>query len=291
MKKDIFMTGDFLDRVNELGRIIDVARLYFERDLTQKEIAKKKKISQSEVSRLLKTARKEKLIHTTISAGFDLALESKLLAKFPDLDEVFVCYVTKDTSEKKTFEKDLLQILGHKGAEYLVQNVKHSNKIGLSCGRTLNTVARNLDLTSKRLDISLPALCKVYALVHPCIDEVVDPTPASIVSTAVRQLPDSIGYAYQFPSIGKPVDSQMSFKTFYREQINDLENRMADLDAYFVGIGHVNFNSTGAVARQGVGLQFNALIASLGLTEALKEMGAVGEIDFQPYNEAGEISD
>ena len=268
--------------MSDLGKIVDYARLYYEKNMDQKQIAKLRKVSQSEVSRVLKEARKKQIIKTTISAGYDLRLESRLIDKYKSLKEVIISYVPRNTPEN-----ELIQTLGREGAEYFLNTVQHTNRVGLSCGRTLNSVVRNLEETARSLNKPLPELCRVYALTHPCIDEIVDPTPASIVSSALTQLPQSIGYAYQFPTPDEETKNTSLQELFgHYKKIKKLKENMETLDVYFVGIGHTEM-SPAKMPQHGVGLQFNALIASLSLEKSLKEFGAVGEIDFQPYDRDG----
>jgi DNA-binding transcriptional regulator LsrR (DeoR family) len=56
------------------------------------------------------------------------------------------------------------------------------------------------------------------------------------------------------------------------------------LDFYFVGIGYVSLDKE---KYSGPGLQFNSLVSTLNLIDTLKNLGAVGECDHQPFDKSG----
>lgn len=267
--------------VRELAKIADIARLYYEKGLSQEEIKKKGKISQSEVSRLLKLAKERQMVKISILPKFEPDLAEKLKEKFVHLEEVIVSYTDTDT------DIDLLEILGYEGAKHLINNIEHADKFGISCGLTLAALIKNLENARKNLSRNTVEKCSIYALVNPCIDEIVNPTPASMVAFAVRQMPNSIGYAYQFPEPdGKIFKSLDNFKKLKR--IKDMIEEMKNLDFYYVGIGNLDFSFDRKMAA-GTGLQFNHLVSHLKLSDTLKKLNAVGECDFQPFNEDGEF--
>jgi deoxyribonucleoside regulator len=73
-----------MDDSNKLELIIMAARMYYEDNLTQFEIAKKLKISRPTVSRLLSEARRRKLVEVTVNYPWrsDSQLEADLIKKF-----------------------------------------------------------------------------------------------------------------------------------------------------------------------------------------------------------------
>jgi len=264
----------------EINRIVDIARLYYIEALDQREIAEKRRISQSEVSRLLKAARDRNIITFSVSPVYSENLSAALRKRFPHLDDVIISYLTYTDNEK-----DLLQIMGYEGAKYFFNNVDHAYSIGLSCGRTLNALVSSINEVGKHLQATLPEKCKIYALSNPCIEEIVDITPASLVASMVRRLPRSIGYAYQFPPLAEGLERCCTIEEYKKNpRIIAMLNRMKKLDVYFVGIGYVSLDKEKFV---GPGLQFNSLVSSLNLTDTLKDLGAVGECDHQPFDRSG----
>ena len=62
------------DRDSRIERLVDVARLYYEKDRTQNEIAEIYRISRPMVSKLLKEAKEEGIVKITIAAPGDCLL-------------------------------------------------------------------------------------------------------------------------------------------------------------------------------------------------------------------------
>ena len=280
---------NILEELEERNLIVDIARLYYERGLTQSDIAKKKGIkNQAEVSKKLKQAKKLGIVKIIIKPVFEIDLAAELKKRFKHLDEVYISYI----DYYQDSEKDLMQVLGYEGAKYFAQKVGSNERIGLSCGKTLNAFVKSISCAQKELNLKAKEYCRVYALVHPCIGEIVDPTPASLVASAIQQMPNSIGYGYQLPRAIKDKKSNKT-KLSIREyethpDVQKLRKEMENLNYYFVGIGHFDEDFK-TKSKTGVGLQFNHFVASLGLIEKLKQLQTVGECDFQPYDNNGKF--
>jgi DNA-binding transcriptional regulator LsrR (DeoR family) len=272
--------------LSELGRMVDIARMYHIQNMSQQEIAQKKKISQGVVSRDLKNAQKYGILEVKveIKPEFRIDLEKELKKHFDHLDEVHISHIDSD----EVNPKDLMQVLGYEGAKYFARKVENHQEIGFSCGKTLNALVRSISSSQKELNVAEKKHCHVYALVHPCIREIVDPTPASLVASAIRQMSHSIGYGYQLPRPIKKNDKTKFSAQDYRvlPDIQKLMDKMENLQFYFVGIGQIDYSYKGG-ATSGVGLQFNHFVSSLGLMNDLEELGAVGECDFQPFDRDG----
>lgn len=275
-----------LDDLNpkELGRMVDIARLSYKRKWSQQRIADHKNISQAVVSRDLKLAKELGIlkVEVKIQPLFETDLASALKEHFTHLDEVHISYIDYSS------DKDLMQVLGYEGAEYLAQKVESYQHIGFSCGKTLNAMVRSIRFAQKELNIDAKEHCRVYALVHPCIREIVDPTPASLVASAIHQMPHSIGYAYQLPrpikEKGETKYSAMDYRGL--PDIVELMKAMKNIQFYFVGIGQIDYGYKGG-STSGVGLQFNHFVSSLGLMKDLEKLNAAGECDFQPFDHDG----
>lgn len=89
-----------MSRIDEMRMMTKVARLYYEQDLGQAEIAGQLNLSQSTVSRLLKRARQERIVRTTVSvpSGVYPELEEKLQLTY-GLQEVIVVDCASDQEE------------------------------------------------------------------------------------------------------------------------------------------------------------------------------------------------
>lgn len=117
-----------------------VASLYYQHDLQQEEIARRLRISQSRVSRLLSAARERGIVKTVIVPPPNLHadLAEELEATY-GLDEVHVIEVPDDR------EDDLADALGIALAHLLEASPPTVGTIGVtSWSRTLRSMARNL---------------------------------------------------------------------------------------------------------------------------------------------------
>ena len=86
-----------IDKLNlsELGRMVDIARMYHIQKMSQQEIAQKKNISQGVVSRDLKNAQEYGILEVKveIKPEFRIDLAEELKRHFKHLDEVHISYI------------------------------------------------------------------------------------------------------------------------------------------------------------------------------------------------------
>lgn len=123
----------------KLTKIIEVARLYYQLDYSQQEIAKKLDVSRPTVSRLLKQAKDtgivEVKIHNPVEAGE--VLTERLKEKF-GLKEVIIASVSE-------YDHTLIKRhLGEVAASYLNKVVKDDDLIATSWGTTVYELATKL---------------------------------------------------------------------------------------------------------------------------------------------------
>lgn len=112
----------------ELRLMAKTARLYYERGLSQSEIAAQLDLSQATVSRLLKRALDQKIVQISVAlpAGFHADLEEELQRKY-NLKEAIVVDASTDDDDDQ-----IQRALGAAGAFYLQSTLKHREIIGLS---------------------------------------------------------------------------------------------------------------------------------------------------------------
>ncbi|MCT4594364.1 MAG: hypothetical protein N4A57_08875 [Anaeromicrobium sp.] len=118
--------------------ILDIAVMYYLEDMTQSQIAKEKLISRSKVSRLLKKARKKKIVDIKInydSEAFDM-LEAKIKSNF-DVETVIITKTLKN--EMKTL-KEVCKVASLELTNYLRDDLT----LGISWGRHLGMTAKYL---------------------------------------------------------------------------------------------------------------------------------------------------
>lgn len=116
-----------MPRLNELRLITKVARLYYEQELGQTDIAARLSLSQSTVSRLLKRARQEKIVRTIVSvpSGIYPQLEDSLQNRY-NLQQAIVVDCTDDS------ESIIVRELGATAAYYLETTLNQGEVVGIS---------------------------------------------------------------------------------------------------------------------------------------------------------------
>ncbi len=112
--------------IDELRLMTKVARLYYDQELNQPEIAAQLDLSQATVSRLLKRAREEGIVRVTVNVPYGAypLLEEQLQQRYGLKEAVVV-----DSVET---EDQLLRDIGSAAAYYLETTLRAGDVIGLS---------------------------------------------------------------------------------------------------------------------------------------------------------------
>lgn len=116
-----------MSRIDELRMIARVARMYFEWDMHQTEIARQLDLSQATVSRLIARSKEEGIIRISVNIpnGVHTELEETLVKKFCLRDAIVV-----DCLEDN--EKIIQRDLGTSAAYYLESCIRPNEVIGIS---------------------------------------------------------------------------------------------------------------------------------------------------------------
>lgn len=118
---------------------VEVARLYYQSDYSQQQIASQLGISRPTISRLLKYAKEKGYVTINIIDPFaDLDKLAYELKERYGLSDARVIFSPKD---------DYVSIIEHisqQAAEYLEETVKNGDVIGVSAGTTMHEVAKKL---------------------------------------------------------------------------------------------------------------------------------------------------
>lgn len=122
-----------------LQLLAEVAQLYYEQSLDQSEIAKRKGVSRSSVSRLLTEARELDVIEFRINFPIHRhqALEEQL-ANYFSLDAIYVL----DT--ELIVENQILNRLGRLAAMYIQPLIANGTIIGVTWGRTVHEITTTM---------------------------------------------------------------------------------------------------------------------------------------------------
>jgi len=124
---------------DRLKKMIDAAKMYYQLDYSQQDIAKKLGISRPTVSRLLQLAKEEGIVQIKI---LDPTLDNEILARH--LEERYNLKKAVVVSVPQNEDRVVTRYLGEATAEYLYSIVKDSDSIGVTWGTTLYQVAVNL---------------------------------------------------------------------------------------------------------------------------------------------------
>ncbi|AYE37833.1 sugar-binding transcriptional regulator [Companilactobacillus zhachilii] len=128
---------DFESR--RMKNALKASRYYYENNYDQSRIAKEMGLSRPTVSRLLQYAKDNGYVQIKIIDPFSNvgSLEKQLKEKY-SLKKVIV------TNTPSNEYQTIIQNIGKAGAKYLESIVKDNDSIGVSWGRTLSEVAKNL---------------------------------------------------------------------------------------------------------------------------------------------------
>lgn len=128
-----------MDSKQQIKQAVQVSKLYYLDGVTQAEIGKKLNLSRPTISRLLQFAREKNIVKISINDPLSNIedLQHQLKEKYQLKDVIISTPESNETAE-------ILSSLGKATARYLDKKVKDNDVIGVSWGRTLVSVARQL---------------------------------------------------------------------------------------------------------------------------------------------------
>jgi DNA-binding transcriptional regulator LsrR (DeoR family) len=252
----------------ELRLMVQCLELYYRHGQSQKDIASALGVSAATVSRFLKRAFDDGLVRVELDLPRAEELEVALAQRFGLHEAVVVLAGGRG---------DLRAELGTAAAAYFEKIARPGMRVGLSCGFTLYHTIRAL--RERRLrDLAL------YPLSGESTLEQVDLFPNTLVGMmAAKYRPHVRAYAL-------PVQHLVSARQIERERRRLLRNTgiraifeaAQSVDVALVGIGLVAEGTPG----------FCTLAEAFGLSvKRLRQLGVVGEINYQPIDAEGRIVD
>ena len=252
----------------ELRLMVQCLELYYRQARSQKDIAKALGVSAATVSRLLKRAMDEGFVRVELDLPRTEALETALAQAYGLREAVVIVAGGRG---------DLKAELGAAAALHFEKLARNGMKIGLSCGFTLYQTIRVLRERRFR-DFSL------YPLSGESTLKLVDLFPNTLVGMmAAKYRPHVRAYAL-------PVQHLLSLREIERErrrllrdpEIRSIFEAAHNVDIAMTGVGLIAENTPG----------FCSLAESYGVSvKRLRQLGVVGEINYQPFDAEGRIVD
>ncbi|WP_347548489.1 sugar-binding transcriptional regulator [Pseudalkalibacillus hwajinpoensis] len=125
---------------NEQRLLIKIAKMYYDEDLTQNQIAKQLGIYRTTIGRMLKKARAEGIVTIQINSDDDrkIALEEKIASAF-NMQEVLIAPSAEGEDEVKKREE-----VGKAAAELLKRVVEDHDIVGVAWGNTIGSMVDHL---------------------------------------------------------------------------------------------------------------------------------------------------
>jgi deoxyribonucleoside regulator len=240
---------------DDIQLMVQVARLYHQNQLNQKEVAARLNITRQKVSRLLIAAKTQGVVRTVIydPTPGDSDLGDELKKRF-HLHEVIL------TPGENLEGNQLRAAIGLAAAEYLKRNLQAGQDVGIGWGRTLFETV-NLIHESEQKHIN----------VIPLIGGIGDISPFFQVNELARQLANAFDGTYRNLYAPAFIEYNTVLVNLLKTQeIAQSSELWARLDVAVVGIGHVEF--------QKISSMFFADHITPQTLSLLESKGTVGDI-------------
>lgn len=253
-------------RVDELRLLTRVARLYYDLDMTQAEIAAQLDLSQARVSRLLSAARNEGIVRISVQVprGTFLELEERLEKVFGLKEAIVVDSVAED-------EKQLIKDIGSAAAFYVETTLKQGEVIGLSSwSATLLAMVDSMHHFSRDMDTTVVQI--LGGLGNPAAE-----VHANQLVQRLARL--TRGKAVHLPAAGVVGSAEMKRVLLSDSYVREAFRLADQVSIALVGIGSLQPSSL---------LTDSGNIFSDEVIERLGELGAVGDICLRFFDTYGE---
>ena len=247
------------EREQDLRLMLRCAQLFYRENLSQVTIARKLRLSESKVSRLLKAA-KDRIVQVQIKASYLHQLELELMEHFQLQDAIVV--MVGDESYTK-------ELLGEAAARYFERTVRDGAKITICGGSTLYEFVDALVPEPKKLEIHALSMWIPEAMSSPY-------TLAGIMCAKYR--PKAIVHGLQIPLPIVPKTTEETTSLLDVQVIRDIYDAALNVDFTYINIGNLSLNS---------GLVLFAEYSQIDL-DSVKKV-AVGNINYQVFDEEGNI--
>lgn len=260
-----------MKRPDYLRLLTKIARLYYEQELNQQQIAKRIGLSRQKVQRLLKHAKDEGIVRIGITpVRGDYSDLELVLANDFDIREV-VIVETVACEEQSIISKEL----GAAAAEYLLRVVRSHDRIVISWGSALLGMVDAL--------FHLPGTDAEDIAVIQGLGGLVDPNNEVHAAELTRRLAKLLhGKAVLLPAPGA-AGSVEAKEVFYADpHVKAALTKAQSANLAFVSIG--------APRQESILVQGGNIVRWEELAH-LQKQGAVGDINLRYFNKYGQLID
>lgn len=248
----------------DLRLLCKVSRLYYESNLTEREIAHRLQLSRPKVSRLLKQARAEGIVQIGVLSppGVYPDLEDRLERRF-ELQEAIVVEASDVASQEGVSRE-----VGAAAARHLQETLGGTSTVGLSWGRTLQAMVASLRPQRRE-----------SAHVVQIIGGLGEPTAESHATGLCRRIASILNCRLTLlPAPGIMSSRQSKEALLSDSHVQAALKLIAHIDVAYVGIG---------VAAPSSVLMRDGSIISGDELATLTAQGAVGDIALRFFDGSG----
>lgn len=238
--------------------------MYYEKDMTQREIADRFNLSKMGISRMLQKAKELKIIRTVISLPFELNEEfQKQIKRNYNLKEVIV---VKQPPSKVT---DVRALLGRVRAFYMGISSLDDCVVGMGVGKTIGHIVNDLvPMRTKNLHI---------VQLMGGLADVGEQNPFTIVQETCRKLQAQGTYFTSFALVGNERMKDSVHNSSMGYEVRDVWKKCKK--ALF-GVGDIEKGT----------LLFPKLV-SIDELQKIKQLGAIGDILGHCFDKSGNFLD
>lgn len=149
----------------EISLLVEVAHLYYELNLSQKEIAEKVGVSKATLSRLIQRAKEKGIVQISIISPTDRDETTDRQANEVKMKFGLKHVVVIPSSPNIGY---LFQVLGHASAQLLQKFISHSMVIGFSGGRSVSSVVNFLKKANYPVELVplMGAVNSMHSAIH-----------------------------------------------------------------------------------------------------------------------------
>lgn len=207
--------------------IVKVARMYYEQNMSQDQIARALITSRSNISRILSVAKKRGIVEIKIneSTKRETEIEEMLISRF-GLRAALVAKVPRSTSDYKA--------VGQLAVQSFLNHLKPRVKVAISWGRSIQAMVDALDNESRPDLTFVPLMGGMTAIPSAYSGE-----------TLIRSLAEKFNAEYQIlhaPTIVQ--SSEIKVALMKEPSVASVIESVRNADVAFVGIGSRGANSS-----------------------------------------------